>query len=195
MALATWWWRTVLECRLMDFKKTVCTTSTCCIAQVMGRLVSPGGSVAGVEKWSDLAQRSVNSIKVAALQLSRLSCISRAAVMDRMAHQSGNCFRQTAPRLRMMVQGQLSSAALGCCHEPVLHDHAHIIAQYAVVQASQPQLLQGDPPTVTVQAGNALIDILEVSPMMDNIKNVHFLPTQCWFRESSRSSIWSSFAG
>jgi protein-L-isoaspartate(D-aspartate) O-methyltransferase len=59
------------------------------LTAVMGRLVSPGGSVVGVEKWSDLAQRSRDSIK-----------------------------------------------------------------------ASQPQLLQGDPPAVAIKAGNALSHIL-----------------------------------
>lgn len=34
------------------------------LTAVMGRLVSPGGHVMGVEKWPDLAERSVNSIRV-----------------------------------------------------------------------------------------------------------------------------------
>lgn len=34
------------------------------LTAVMGRLVSPGGHVMGVEKWPDLAERSVNNIRV-----------------------------------------------------------------------------------------------------------------------------------
>lgn len=62
------------------------------LTAVMGRLVSPGGHVIGVEKWPDLAERSVNSIR-----------------------------------------------------------------------ASQPELLAGEAPTVTIKAGDALGGILEDS--------------------------------
>ena len=62
------WLLCMLWCRQVALVCVLATLPTWCLLRfltaVMGRLVSPGGHVMGVEKWPDLAQRSVNSIKV-----------------------------------------------------------------------------------------------------------------------------------